>query len=140
MSLESATYILLIPGIRARNTETIAIEEAKTIKNENSENLLTSMATRRGVLEFIISSGLIIDSVSQVIPKYKRIVTPRPVKIAVGIISLGFLISSPNVASLEYPVKAKNHILADNKILLKDTLSKIGILKSTPGVERIETV
>ena len=97
------------------------------------------MATRRGVLEFIISSGLIIDSVNQVIPKYNRIVTPRPVKIAVGIISLGFLISSPKVASLEYPVKAKNHILADNKILLKETFSKIGILKSTPGVERIET-
>ena len=102
--------------MRARNTETIAIEEAKTIKNENSENLLTSMATRRGVLEFIISSGLIIDSVNQVIPKYNKIVTPRPVKIAVGMISLGFFISSPNVASLEYPVKAKNHILADNKI------------------------
>ena len=68
------------------------------------------MATRRGVLEFIISSGLIIDSVNQVIPKYNKIVTPRPVKIAVGIISLGFFISSPNVASLEYPVKAKNHI------------------------------
>jgi len=97
------------------------------------------MATRRGVLEFIIRSGLIIDSVNQVIPKYNRIVTPRPVKIAVGIISLGFLISSPNVASLEYPVNAKNHILADNKILLKDTLSKIGILKLTFGVERIET-
>ena len=140
MSLESATYILLIPGIRARNTETIAIEEAKTIKKENSENLLTSMATRRGAFEFIMNSGLIIDSVNQVIPKYNSIVTPRPVKIAVGIISLGFLISSPNVASLEYPVKAKNHILADNKILLKDILSKIGILKSTPGVERIEKV
>ena len=70
------------------------------------------MATRRGVLEFIISSGLINDSVNQVIPKYNKIVTPRPVKIAVGIISLGFFISSPNVASLEYPVKAKNHILA----------------------------
>ena len=119
LSLERATYILLIPGIRARNTETIAIDEAKTIKNENSENLLTSMAISRGVLEFIISSGLIIDSVNQVIPKYNRIVNPRPVKIAVGIISLGFLISSPNVASLEYPVKAKNHILADNKILSK---------------------
>ena len=49
MSLDRATYILLIPGINARNTETIAIEEAKTIKNENSENLLTSIATRRGV-------------------------------------------------------------------------------------------
>ena len=139
MSLESATYILLIPGIKARNTEIIAIEEAKTIKNENSENLLISIATRSGVFEFLMNSGLIIDSVNQVIPKYEKIVTPRPVKIAVGIISLGFLISSPNVASLEYPVKAKNHILADNKTLLKDTLSKIGILKSTLGVERIET-
>ena len=97
------------------------------------------MATRRGVSEFIISSGLIIDSVNQVIPKYIKIVTPRPVKIAVGIISLGFFISSPNVASLEYPVKAKNHILADNKILSIETPSKIGILKSTFGVERIET-
>ena len=97
------------------------------------------MATRRGVLEFIISSGLIIDSVNQVIPKYNKIVTPRPVKIAVGIISLGFFISSPNVASLEYPVKAKNHILADNKILSNETLSKIGILKLTFGVEKIET-
>ena len=139
MSLESATYILLIPGIKARNTEIIAIEEAKTIKNENSENLLISIATRSGVFEFLMNSGLIIDSVNQVIPKYKKIVTPRPVKIAVGIISLGFFISSPNVASLEYPVKAKNHILADNKILSNDTLSKIGILKSTFGVERIET-
>ena len=97
------------------------------------------MATRRGVLEFIISSGVIIDSVNQVIPKYNKIVTPRPVKIAVGIISLGFFISSPNVASLEYPVKAKNHILADNQILSNDTLSKIGIRKSTLGVKRIET-
>ena len=97
------------------------------------------MATRRGVLEFIISSGLIIDSVNQVIPKYNKIVTPRPVKIAVGIISLGFFISSPNVASLEYPVKAKNHILADNKILSIETYSKTGIRKSTFGVERIET-
>tara|TARA_Y100001970_G_C13618124_1_gene548105 strand:- start:9 stop:305 length:297 start_codon:yes stop_codon:yes gene_type:complete len=97
------------------------------------------MATRRGVLELIMNSGLIIDSVNQVIPKYNKIVTPRPVKIAVGIISLGFFISSPNVASLEYPVKAKNHILADNKILSYDILSKIGILKSTFGVERIET-
>ena len=139
MSLESATYILLIPGIKARNTEIIAIEEAKTIKNENSENLLISIATRSGVFEFLMNSGLIIDSVNQVIPKYKKIVTPRPVKIAVGIISLGFFISSPNVASLEYPVKAKNHILADNKILSNETLSKIGILKSTFGVEMIET-
>ena len=128
-----------MPGIKARNTEIIAIEEAKTIKNENSENLLTSMATRRGVFEFIMNSGLIIDSVNQVIPKYNKIVTPRPVKIAVGIISLGFFISSPNVASLEYPVKAKNHILADSKILSNETLSKIGILKLTFGVERIET-
>ena len=139
MSLERATYILLIPGIKARNTETIPIEEAKTIKKENSANLLTSIATRRGVLEFIINSGLIIESVNQVIPKYNRIVTPRPVKIAVGIISLGFFISSPNVASLEYPVKAKNHILADSKILSIEILSKIGILKFTLGVEMIET-
>tara|TARA_Y100000816_G_scaffold173979_1_gene125138 strand:+ start:435 stop:731 length:297 start_codon:yes stop_codon:yes gene_type:complete len=97
------------------------------------------MATRRGVLEFIMNSGLIIDSVNQVTPKYKKIVTPRPVKIAVGIISLGFFISSPNVASLEYPVKAKNHMLADNKILSTETPSKIGMLKLTFGVEMIET-
>jgi hypothetical protein len=86
-----------------------------------------------------MNSGLIIDSVNQVIPKYNKIVTPRPVKIAVGIIFLGFFTSSPNVASLEYPVKAKNHMLADSKILSKDTLSKIGMLKLTFGVERIET-
>ena len=139
MSLESATYILLIPGIKARNTEPIAIDEAKTIKKENSENLLTSIATRRGVFEFIINSGLIIDRVNQVTPKYKKIVTPRPVKIAGGIIFLGFLISSPNVASLEYPVKAKNHILADSKILLNEIRSKIGILNFIFGVEMIET-
>ena len=138
MSLDRATYTLLIPGIKARNTETIAIEEAKTIKNENSENLLTSIATRRGVFEFIMNSGFIIDSVNQVTPKYNKIVIPRPVKIAVGIISLGFFISSPNVASLEYPVKAKNHILADNKILSTETLSKTGILKLIFGVEMIE--
>ena len=140
MSLERATYILLIPGIKARNTETIAIDEAKTIKNENSENLLTSIATRRGVLEFIINLGLIIDSVNHVTAKYNKIVTPRAVKIAVGIISFGFFISSPNVASLEYPVKAKNHILADKKILSTETLSKIGILKLIFGVEMIEIV
>ena len=94
MSLERATYILLTPGIRARNTETIAIEDAKTIKKENSANLLTSIATRRGVFEFIISSGLIIESVNQVTTKYNNIVIPRPVNIAVGIISLGFFIGS----------------------------------------------
>ena len=95
------------------------------------------MATRRGVLEFIMNSGLIIDSVNQVTPKYKNIVTPRPVKIAVGIISLGFFISSPNVASLEYPVKAKNQMLADNKILSTETPSNIGMLKLTFVVDMI---
>tara|TARA_B100000405_G_C16530151_1_gene354408 strand:- start:7 stop:285 length:279 start_codon:yes stop_codon:yes gene_type:complete len=92
------------------------------------------------VLEFIINLGLIIDSVNHVTAKYNKIVTPRPVKIAVGIISFGFFISSPNVASLEYPVKAKNHILADKKILSTETLSKIGILKLIFGVEMIEIV
>ena len=37
-------------------------------------------------------------------------------KIALGMIDSGFLTSSPNVASREYPVNAKNQIEADNKI------------------------
>ena len=127
LSLESATYILLMPGIRARNTETIAIEEAKMTRNVNSENLLTSIATSNGVLEFIMISGLTIERVNQEIIRYKKTVTPRPVNIAVGSISLGFLISSPNVASLEYPVKAKNQILAESKILSKEISLKTGI-------------
>ena len=79
MSLERATYTLLIPGIKARNTETIAIEEAKIIKNENSENLLTSMATSRGVFEFIMTFGLIIESVNQLIPKYNHILADNKI-------------------------------------------------------------
>ena len=116
-----------MPGIRARNTETIAIEEAKMTRNVNAENLLTSIATSNGVLEFIMISGLTIERVNQLIIRYKKTVIPRPVNIAVGIISLGFFISSPNVASLEYPVKAKNQILAESKILSKEISLKTGI-------------
>ena len=116
-----------MPGIRARNTETIAIEEAKMTRNVNSENLLTSIATSNGVLEFIMIFGLTIERVNQLIIRYKKTVIPRPVNIAVGIISLGFFISSPNVASLEYPVKAKNQILAESKMLSKDRSLKTGI-------------
>tara|TARA_Y100000996_G_scaffold334416_1_gene270823 strand:- start:145 stop:465 length:321 start_codon:yes stop_codon:yes gene_type:complete len=105
----------------------MAIEEANMTRNVNSEKLLTSIATSNGVLEFIIISGLTIERVSQVIIRYNKTVTPRPVNIAVGIISLGFLTSSPNVASLEYPVKAKNQILAESKILSKEILLKTGI-------------
>ena len=46
------------------------------------------------------------------VEKYKNNVIPRPVSIAFGITFSGLLTSSPNVASLEYPVNAKNHILA----------------------------
>ena len=37
-SLDIATYILLIAGNKARNTEAVAIEDAKTTKNEKVEN------------------------------------------------------------------------------------------------------
>ena len=116
-----------MPGMSARNTDTIAIEEAKTTKNANSENLLTSIATNNGVLELPIIFGPTIERVSQLTTRYTRTVMPSPVNIAVGIISLGFLISSPNVASLEYPVKAKNQILAETKISLKEASVKTGI-------------
>jgi len=105
----------------------MAIVEAKTTKNVNSENLLTSIATNNGVFEFPIISGLTIERVNQLIIKYKKTVIPRPVNIAVGIISFGFLISSPKVASLEYPVKAKNQILAESKTFSKDISLKTGI-------------
>ena len=57
--------------------------------------------TKKYLLEFIIIFGLTIERVNQLIMRYKKTVTPRPVNIAVGIISFGFLISSPKVASLE---------------------------------------
>ena len=52
-------------------------------------------------------------------------VRPKPVSIELGIISSGFFISSPYVASLEYPVNAKNQIEADrNKLLILNPSSK----------------
>ena len=116
-----------MPGISARNTEIMAIEDAKMTRNVNSENLLTSIATISGVDEFIMISGLTIERVNQLIIRYNKTVIPSPVNIALGIISLGFLISSPKVASLEYPVKAKNQILAESKMLPKEISLKTGI-------------
>lgn len=52
LSLDIATITLLIPGIRASNTEADAIVDAIEIKNEKLENLDTSKATFKGVEEF----------------------------------------------------------------------------------------
>ena len=68
-SLAIATYILLIPGINARKTEVIAIEDPNTIKNENSDIALRSIAISKGVFEFIIISGSTIERVTQLITK-----------------------------------------------------------------------
>ncbi len=64
-SLDIATYILLIAGNKARNTEAVAIEDAKTTKNEKSDNIDTSIATSKGVFEFAITPGPTIASANQ---------------------------------------------------------------------------
>ena len=64
-SLDIATYILLIAGSKARNTEAVAIVDAKTIKNEKSDITDTSIATSKGVFEFATTSGPMIASDSQ---------------------------------------------------------------------------
>ena len=56
--------------------------------------------------------GFTIPSVTNDVETYKNNVIPKPTSIALGIIFSGPSTSSPNVASLEYPVNAKNQILA----------------------------
>tara|TARA_B100000214_G_scaffold328154_1_gene267114 strand:+ start:69 stop:518 length:450 start_codon:yes stop_codon:yes gene_type:complete len=111
LSLAIATNTLLIPGKRASNTDPVAIVDAIIIRYENSENRLRSKATFNGVKEFSMILGFTIPSVTNDIEIYKNKVIPKPTSIALGIIFSGLSTSSPKVASLEYPVNAKNQIL-----------------------------
>ena len=112
LSLAIATNTLLIPGKRASKTDPVATVDAIIIKYENSENRLKSKATFNGVNEFSMILGFTIPSVTNDVETYKTKVIPKPTSIALGIIFSGLSTSSPNVASLEYPVNAKNQILA----------------------------
>ena len=58
-----------MPGINARKTEAIAIEDPNTIKKENADIELRSIAISKGVFEFIIILGSTIDNVIQLITK-----------------------------------------------------------------------
>ena len=126
-SLAIATNTLLIPGKRASNTDPVAIVDAIIIRYENSEKRLKSNATFNGVKEFSMILGFTIPSVTNDVDTYKNNVIPKPTSIALGIIFSGLSTSSPNVASLDYPVNAKNQILALRIRFLNEKPFPIGI-------------
>ena len=128
LSLAIATNTLLIPGKRASKTDPVATVDAIIIRYENSENRLKSKATFKGVNEFSMILGFTIPSVTNDVETYKTKVIPKPTSIALGIIFSGVSTSSPNVASLEYPVNAKNQILALRIRLLNEKPLPIGRL------------
>ena len=107
-----------MPGIRARNTETIAIEEAKMTRNVNAENLLTSIATSNGVLEFIMISGLTIERVNQLIIRYKKTaeIAKWFIWILFGLLMF-YSVSIISTSGINYAIPVFNDISFDSILL-----------------------